>query len=93
MEDTSQAERADIKTRWKKPSHAAALDDCFGRPESQREALLASMVMYRRNPHTGSLMTQEGRVLSPQEEEQLLYPNCRTSFRTWRRTAVLQCQT
>ena len=33
MEDTSQAERADIKTRWKKPSHAAALDDCFGRPE------------------------------------------------------------
>jgi hypothetical protein len=45
------------------------------RAESQRESLLASAAMYRRDPCTGRLMTPEGRVLSQQEEEKLLYPN------------------
>jgi hypothetical protein len=40
----------------------------------QRDSLLASSATLRRDPHTGNLLSPEGRVLSPEEEEQLLYP-------------------
>jgi hypothetical protein len=39
-----------------------------------RESSLASAAMFRRDPATGHLVTPEGRVLSPAEEDQLLYP-------------------
>jgi hypothetical protein len=45
------------------------------RPSPQRDSLLASAATLRRDPHTGNLLSPEGRELLPEEEERLLYPN------------------
>jgi Family of unknown function (DUF5681) len=41
----------------------------------QKDSLLASAATLRRDPHTGHLLSPEGRELSREEEERLLYPN------------------